>query len=63
MNKRIRKKKQAPKPDLQTAWNVVAEHLLKDGASVYFVDNMYREPRLHNADDTFGLYSTLGGSK
>lgn len=42
MNKRIRKKKQkqqqAMKPDLQTAWNVVAEYLNKDGQVCYFVD-------------------------
>ncbi len=42
MNKRIRKKKrkqkQAQKPDLQTAWNVVVEHLKQDGDHTYFID-------------------------
>lgn len=42
MNKRIRNKKlkqvQDQKPNLQTAWNVVAEHLKKDGDISYFID-------------------------
>lgn len=43
MNKRIRKKKQAKKPDLQTAWNVVAEHLKKDGEITHFISGNYTE--------------------